>query len=99
MPNGLAVPDKVNNFAAQAMVATATIAETNFSSGTTKVLALPAIANATIVKPGSTIGVPAMVANAGMFANSRAKVASEDQVILQIIHYDPILYIREDVIK
>lgn len=99
MPNGLAVPDKVTEFNAQSMVATAALPETNFSSGTTKILVLPMEANATIVKPGSTIAAPTMVANAGMFANSRAKVVSEDQVVLQIIHVDPILYIREDVIK
>lgn len=99
MPNALAVPDKVTQFNAQSMVAAATITETNFTSGTTKILVLPMEANATIVKPGSTIAIPVMTANAGMFANSRAKVASEDQVVLQIIHVDPILYIREDVIK
>jgi hypothetical protein len=99
MPNALGVPDKVNNFAAQSMTATATIEETQFSSGEKKIPVLPATATATIVKPGSTIGVPPMLANAGMFINSRAKVASEDQVTLYLIHVDPILYIREDVIK
>jgi hypothetical protein len=34
-----------------------------------------------------------------MFDNSRSNVASEDQVVLYLIHVDPILYIREDVIK
>jgi hypothetical protein len=99
MPNATEIVDKVNDFAAQSMVATATLPETNFTSGVTKILVLPMEANATIVKPGSTIAAPTMVANAGMFANSRANVASEDQVVLQIIHVDPILYIREDVIK
>ena len=99
MPNAAAVPDKQFEFSAQAMVATATIEETQFSSGERKVNALPMTATATIVKPGSTIGVPPMVANAGMFANSRSNVASEDQVVLYLIHVDPILYIREDVIK
>jgi hypothetical protein len=56
-------------------------------------------ANATIVKPGSTIGVTPMTATTGMFINNRAIVAAEDQVILYLMHVDPILYIREDVIK
>jgi hypothetical protein len=99
MPNAAGVPDRVSDFAAQAMVATATIEETQFSSGERKVNVLPMEATATIVKPGSTIGVEPMVANAGMFANSRSNVASEDQVVLYLIHVDPILYIREDVIK
>ena len=99
MPNALGVPDKVTSFSAQSMVATATLNETQFSSGEKRIIVLPATATATIVKPGSTIGVQPMVANAGMFANNRAKVAAEDQVVLQIIHVDPILYIREDVIK
>jgi len=99
MPNAAGVPDRVIDFSAQSMVASALIEETQFSSGERKVIALPMEASATIVKPGSTIGVTPMLANAGMFANNRAKVASEDQVILQVIHYDPILYIREDVIK
>ena len=99
MPNAAGVPDRQLEFKAQAMVATAAIEETQFSSGERKVNALPMTATATIVKPGSTIGVPPMVANAGMFANSRSNVASEDQVVLYLIHVDPILYIREDVIK
>ena len=99
MPNAAGVPDREINFNAQAMVATAAIEETQFSSGERKVNALPMEATATIVKPGSTIGVEPMVANAGMFANSRPNVASEDQVVLYLMHTDPILYIREDVIK
>jgi hypothetical protein len=99
MPNAAGVPDREINFNAQAMVATAAIEETQFSSGERKVNALPMEATATIVKPGSTIGVEPMAANAGMFANSRPNVASEDQVVLYLMHTDPILYIREDVIK
>jgi hypothetical protein len=40
-----------------------------------------------------------MTSNASMFENSRASVAAEDQVVLYLMHTDPILYIREDVIK
>jgi hypothetical protein len=99
MLNAAGVPDRVVDFSAQSMVASALIEETQFSSGERKLLPLPMEANATIVKPGSTIGVEPMVANAGMFANSRPNVASEDQVVLYLMHTDPILYIREDVIK
>ena len=99
MPNALGIPDRVTDFNAQSMVASALIEETQFSSGERKVIALPMEATATIVKPGSTIGVEPMIANAILRVNSRAKVASEDQVVLQIMHVDPILYIREDVIK
>ena len=59
----------------------------------------PATATATIVKPGSTIGVTPMTANAMLRLDSKASVAAEDQVTLYLIHVDPILYIREDVIK
>jgi hypothetical protein len=99
MPNAAAIPDRITDFKAQAMVATATIEETQFSSGERQILALPMTATADIVKPGSTIGVEPMIANAILRVNSRAIVASEDQVVLQILHVDPILYIREDVIK
>ena len=99
MPNAAGVPDRQLEFKAQAMVATATIEETQFSSGERKVNVLPMTATATIVKPGSTIGAPAMIANAKMFDDSRSNVASEDQVVLYLMHTDPILYIREDVIK
>lgn len=99
MPNALGIPDKVNSFAAQAMVATATIEETQFSSGTKIITVLPMTATATIVKPGSTIGVTPMTANAILRLDSKASVAAEDQVTLYLIHVDPILYIREDVIK
>jgi hypothetical protein len=99
MPEAVGIPDKQLEFKAQSMVATAGIEETQFSSGERQVLALPMTATADIVKPGSTIGATPMVANAGMFANNRSNVASEDQVVLYLIHVDPILYIREDVIK
>jgi hypothetical protein len=99
MPEAVGIPDKELDFKAQSMVATAGIEETQFSSGERQVLALPMTATADIVKPGSTIGAPPMLANAGMFANNRSNVASEDQVVLYLIHVDPILYIREDVIK
>jgi len=99
LPNAVAIPDRINNITVQSMIATATIVETQFSSGTRTILALPLTANATIVKPGSTIAIAPMRATAGMFANSRSNVASEDQVVVYLIHVDPILYIREDVIK
>jgi hypothetical protein len=99
MPNAAAVPDRITDFKAQAMVATATIEETQFSTGEKQVLALPMTATADIVKPGSTIGVAPMLSTAKMFDNSRSNVASEDQVVLYLMHVDPILYIREDVIK
>jgi hypothetical protein len=99
MPNALGVPDRINNFVAQSMVGTALMAETNYNRGSAIIPVLPATANATIVKPGSTIAATPMLVNAKMFDNSRSSVASEDQVVLYIIHVDPILYIREDVIK
>jgi hypothetical protein len=99
IPNANAVPDRINNFRAQSMVAVALIEETRFSSGARIIPVLPATADATIVKPGSTIAAAPMRSNASMFADSRSSVASEDQVVLYLMHVDPILYIREDVIK
>ena len=99
MPSAAGVPDRQVDFSAQSMVASALIEETQFSSGEKQVLALPMIATADIVKPGSTIGVAPMLVNAKMFDDSRSSVASEDQVVLYLIHVNPILYIREDVIK
>jgi hypothetical protein len=99
IPEPAVVTDKEVDFKAQASLATADIRETQFSSGERQVLALPMTATADIVKPGSTIGAPPMRSNASMFDNSRSNVASEDQVVLYLIHVDPILYIREDVIK
>jgi hypothetical protein len=99
MPNAAGVPDRESNFNAQSMLATADIEETQFSSGEKRIIALPMTATADIVKPGSTIGAPPMLVNAKMFDDSRSNVASEDQVVLYLMHVDPILYIREDVIK
>ena len=99
MPGGIAIPDKDLSYNTQPMLASATIVETLNNSGNITKPALPLTATATIVKPGSTIAAEPMRANAGMFANSRPNVASEDQVVLYLMHVDPILYIREDVIK
>jgi hypothetical protein len=99
MPNALGIPDRPVKIITQPMIANAIIEETRFSSGTRIILVLPATGNAEFVKPGSTIPAAPMLANAGMFANSRPSVAAEDQVVLYLMHVDPILYIREDVIK
>lgn len=99
LPNAVGIPDRITNITVQSMLASATIVDTNFSNGTRTMAALPLTATATIVKPGSTIPISPMRANAGMFANNRATVADIDQVVLYLIHVDPILYIREDVIK
>ena len=99
MPTPVVTGYKVATIGAQAMIATATLSETNYKSGSVLIGVLPMTATVGFVNIGNTLMASAMTANAVIGLESRTFLSEGDQVVLYIMHEDPILYIREDVIK
>ena len=90
---------KVATIGVQAMIATATIAETEYNSGSVRIATLPMTATVGFVNIGNNVIANAMTAIARIGLESRTLLSEGDQVVLYIMHEDPILYIREEVIK
>jgi hypothetical protein len=99
MPTPVVTGYKVATIGAQAMIATATLSETNYNSGSVLIGVLPMTATVGFVNIGNTLMASAMTASAVIGLESRTFLSEGDQVVLYIMHEDPILYIREDVIK
>jgi hypothetical protein len=97
--NAIGVGDKDLTVRAQASLASATINETTYRAGVVRFATLPMFAEAKInaavrpyfATPGTT--------TAFMPQNVVVSSYEVDQVVLYVMHEDPILYIREDVIK
>ena len=99
MPNPTVTGYEVATIGVQAMIATATITETNYNSGSVKIASLPMRASVGFVNIGNNVIANAMTATARIGLESRTFLSEGDQVVLYIMHEDPILYIREEVIK
>ena len=97
--NAIGLADKDAVIRVQASLASATINETTYRAGVVGIVSLPMFAEAKInaavrpyfATPGTT--------TAFMPQNVVVSSHQVDQVVLYVMHEDPILYIREDVIK
>ena len=99
MPQPVVSGYRVASINAQAAVASATITETTYNSGARTFAPVPMYATAQLVNLGKTINPGVATASASLQTNIRIIKSAEDDVILYIMHEDPILYIREDAIK
>jgi hypothetical protein len=101
MPQPVITGYKVASINAQAAVASATIVETNLRSGTLSINSAPLPMNATaqLVPLGLSINPGVATASARITTNFRIVTSTDDDIVLYIMHEDPILYIREDAIK
>ena len=100
LPNANAVPDKIINVAAPAMIANARITETfGYTPNSINNLSLPMEASAKINDKVFRIDAAPMLSSALVPQNARALTSSIDEVIVYIMHEDPIIYLREEVIK
>jgi len=101
MPQPVITGYKVASVNAQAALASATIVETSLRSGTISVniAPLPLTAIATLVPLGLNIIPGVATASARITTNFRTITSKDDDIVLYMIHEDPILYIREDAIK
>jgi hypothetical protein len=101
MPQPIITGFKVASVNAQAAVASATIVETNLRSGTMSINSapIPLTATATLVPLGLNINPGVATASAKITTNFSTVTSKDDDIVLYVIHEDPILYIREDAIK
>jgi hypothetical protein len=100
MPGGTAVVQKFTTINTQAMLANATkVAAVGFAGGDSKNLAFPLTAQALITQPVRLILAAPMNAAASFREQSITRTTATDQVVVYILHEDPILYLREDIIK
>jgi hypothetical protein len=90
---------KTVNVNAQAAVAVAAIVETNLRSADVVIGVLPLTATALFAERGRIIAVDVATASAETPQNIGVTTLDSDQVILYLVHVDPILYLREEVIK
>ena len=99
MPQPVVTGFKVGLVNAQAAIASATIVETSLRSGDVVIASLPLTATAFLPERGTFIAAEPAVAQARLTTNFRTITSADDDVVLYIMHEDPILYIREDAIK
>lgn len=96
----IAVPDKIISASAQAMVASAKITETfGYTPNSINNVSLPMQASALMTDKVFKVDAEPMRVTAAMTQLNRALTSSVDEVIVYIMHEDPILYLREEVIK
>jgi len=90
---------KTATVAAQAAVAVGAMIETNLRSAGTSISVLPLTATAFFVEKGTFVPAEPATAVARTPQDIRTTTFESDQVVLYLVHVDPILYLREDVIK
>jgi hypothetical protein len=90
---------KTATVAAQAAVAVGAMVETNLRSAGTSISVLPLTATAFFVEKGTFVPAEPATAAARTPQDIRTTTFESDQVVLYLVHVDPILYLREDVIK
>jgi hypothetical protein len=90
---------KTATVAAQAAVAVGAMIETNLRSANVEIGVLPLTATAFFVEKGTFVPAEAATASATAAQDIRTTTFESDQVVLYLVHVDPILYLREDVIK
>jgi hypothetical protein len=102
MVDPVVVGDKIVSVNAQAMVASATqLDPTNYiwTQKDINIVSLPMLASALINPKLTLVFANAMIASAVFKENVGALVTQVDEVILYINHVDPVLYLREDIVK
>ena len=99
MPQPVVTGFKVGLVNAQAALASARIVETSLRSGDVVISSLPLTATAFLPERGQFIAAEPAVAQARITTNFRVITSADDDIVLYVMHEDPILYIREDAIK
>ena len=90
---------KTATIAAQPGLAVGAMVETNLRSAGTTIAVLPLTATALFVEKGTFVPAAPATASSTLAQDIRTTTFESDQVVLYLVHVDPILYLREDVIK
>ena len=99
MPQPVVTGFKTATIAAQAALAVGAMIETNLRSAGTIIAVLPLTATALFVEKGTFVPAEPAIAAATAAQDIRTTTFESDQVVLYLVHVDPIVYLREDVIK
>lgn len=85
---------------AQAMLATATkMPAVGYEGNDRNIVSLPLEASARAVEPVKRVSAEPMTASAAFREQLVIRTTAQDQVVVYVLHEDPILYLREDIIK
>ena len=99
MPQPVITGFKTATVPAQPGLAVGAMIETNLRSAGTTIAVLPLTATALFVEKGTFVPAEPATAAATAAQDIRTTTFESDQVVLYLVHVDPILYLREDVIK
>ena len=99
MPQPVITGFKTATVPAQPGLAVGAMIETNLRSAGTTIAVLPLTATALFVEKGTFVPAEPATAAATLAQDIRTTTFESDQVVLYLVHVDPILYLREDVIK
>lgn len=96
----IVVANRENNITVQPMLANAIkVAAVGFAGTDRNIISLPLEASATIVQPIKKVSAEPMTASAEIREQVVIRTTAQDQVVVYVLHEDPILYLREDIIK
>ena len=98
-PMPVVTADRDTESTVQVMLGSATITETEYKGPDINIVSLPMFADALMMDRATIIESAAMIANATMGTDYNVLTSSIDEVILYVKHTDPILYLREEIIK
>lgn len=85
---------------AQAMLSNATkVSAVGFAGSNAIIITLPLEASAKITEPGKNVIAAPMTSSVLFSPDYAINTTAQDQVVVYILHEDPILYLREDAIK
>jgi hypothetical protein len=94
------VGNKQNNITVQPMLANAIkVPAVGFAGTNRDIISLPLEASANIVQPVKKVSAEPMTASAVFREQLVIRTTAQDQVVVYVLHEDPILYLREDIIK
>lgn len=99
MPQPVITGFKTATVPAQPGLAVGAMIETNLRSAGTSIAVLPLTATALFVERGTFVPAAPATASSTLAQDIRTTTFESDQVVLYLVHVDPILYLREDVIK
>jgi hypothetical protein len=100
MVNPVVTAYKFTSKTVEAMLASATITNAvGKAPASTSFAPLPMLANALINELGKNVNAQPFVASALFAPNYAVITSSIDEIIMYLEHVDPILYLREDIIK
>jgi hypothetical protein len=100
MVQPVVIPGKQVTVVAQAMLSNAEkVSAVGFAGANRIVITLPLEASARITEPSKVVIAAPMTSSVLFSPNYAINTTATDQVVLYVLHEDPILYLREDIIK